>query len=362
MRNIIILLALIACAFAVRSQVLSVSGNQFYYPSTPVITPTVGAVINGYNVISSPSYTTSTAIELFTANSNTIIENKTFNSMSNPIKLWECGNITIRNCKFKNITGAAISIENGQTVTIYGCVFDSCSNGVKVSANASNAFNGGINSGITVLHNYFKNTMGGSVGYHAVQLTSCNGPGIKVNYNTFENIHLQSHVDDIVSCFNTYGSISDSIQVIGNWFRGGDYNTPNHTGGAVTIGDNGSSYIHVKNNVIINVVGGGIGLAGGHDITVENNTLYQSQALANPLNQTDGLIMYNFDAIPSSATCYSNTIQNNRVYYLDSNGNPRNYNSANKNCLDAAGTSTNVSDPTLTESILPVTINNLYHY
>lgn len=352
-----------SCVLAVKAQVFADNGHQWVFTGT-VQPDIIGAVINGYNTVTPPTYTTGTATELFTANSGTIIENKSFTGISNPIKLWECANITIRNCKFKNVSGTAISIENGQTVVIQNCVFDSCANGIKATANSGNAFNGGINSGVNIQNNYFKNTMGGSVGYHAIQLASCNGTGVKVNYNTFENIHLQSHVDDIVSCFNTYGTITDSIQVIGNWFRGGDYNTPNHTGGALTIGDNGSSYIHVKNNVIVNVIGGGIGLAGGHDITVENNTLYQSQALANPLNQTDGLIMYNFDASPSTATCYNNTIQKNRVYYLDSNGAIRNYNynAATKNCLDAAGTSTNVSDPTLTAAILPDIISNLNHY
>jgi len=349
------------------AQVLAINGHQLNFASNVPAPPaplSVGAVINGYSVVTSPSYTPSSTLVYYQGTTNLIIENKSFTGIGAGIQLWECSNITIRNCKFKNISGAAIHYENCNNVKVENCIFDSIGDGVIATSNHSNAYNGGTNSTLVVQHCYFKNTIGGWPGHHSVQMAGTSGGGIKINYNTFENIHLQSHVDDIISCFDTFGSMLDSVQIIGNWFRGGDHNIENHTGGAITIGDNGSSYIHVKNNILINVVGGGIGLAGGHDITVENNTLYQSQALANPANQTAGLIMFNFDAVPSIATCYNNTIQKNKVYYQTSTGATIDfeYSASNKNCTDAQGTLTNVSDPTLNASILPITISNLYHW
>lgn len=354
-------------SFIANAQVFGINGHQFDFASNipvPPTPPAVGAVINGYSVITPPTYTASGPLVYYQGTTDLIIENKSFTGLSSGIQLWECANIIIRNCKFKNISGTAIHYENCANITVENCVFDSIGDGVIATSNASNPYNGGTNSSLVVQHCYFKNTTGGWPGHHSVQMAGTSGGGTKINYNTFENIHLQSHVDDIISMFDTFGSMNDSVQIIGNWFRGGDHNLENHTGGAITVGDNGSSYIHVKNNILVNVVGGGIGLAGGHDITVENNTLYQSQALANPANQTAGLIMFNFDANPSISTCYNNTIQKNRVYYQTSAGNTINweYSATNKNCTDAQGTATNVADPTLNASILPEVISNLYHY
>jgi len=300
------------------------------------------------------SYTPSGALRYGNV-SNLVIQNLSFTGLTpEAINLWECSNITIKNCKFSKSMGKGIYIENGKNITIQDCVFDSVGDGVIVGSNASNPFNGGTCSGIKIQHNYFKNIIGGFPGHHAVQLASVNGGGgNQVNYNSFENIHNQSHVDDIVSVFKSFASVDDSIQIIGNWFRGGDYPAANHTGGAITVGDSGSSYILVKNNILVNVVGGGIGNAGGSNIVFESNTLFQDRATANPANQTAGLIMFNFDV--GTVDCSSNTIRNNRVYYSTTEGKLLNI-QVNSNCGPIAGLETNISDPTLNASILPANI------
>ncbi|ADQ80449.1 hypothetical protein Palpr_2314 [Paludibacter propionicigenes WB4] len=286
---------------------------------------------------------------------NKIISGLSFTKLNQDnIQLWECSNITIKNCKFSKSAYKAITAENAKNLLIEDCVFDSVADGVLVNSHNGNPFNGGTCSGVKVTHNYFKNIIGGWPGHHAVQFAGVNGGGgNQVNYNSFESIHLQSHVDDIVSLFKSYGSVNDSIQIIGNWFRGGDYNAENHTGGAITVGDNGGAYVLVKNNILVNVVGGGIGNAGGSNIVFENNILFQDRATANPANQTAGLIMYNFDE--GKIDCSSNTIRNNRVYYSTTNGNLLNI-QANSNCGPIAGLETNISDPTLSASILPQNI------
>jgi len=301
------------------------------------------------------SYTPSGAIT-WNGISNKEISGLSFTNIGRTnIELWECSNITIKNCKFSKSAFHAISAENVSNLTIEDCVFDSVADGVLANSNTSNSFNGGTSSGIKIRHNYFKNIMGGFPGHHAVQFGGVNGGGgNQINYNSFENIHNQSHVDDIVSLYKCYASVSDSIQIIGNWFRGGDYPTANHTGGAITVGDNGGSYVHVKSNILVNVVGGGIGNAGGNNMVFENNILYQSKELANPANHTDGLITKNFTA--GITDCSNNTIQNNRVYYLSSLGSLNNIMVEDSGCGTIIGLETNISDPTLNASILPTNI------
>jgi len=239
------------------------------------------------------SYTPSAAIR-YGHISNMVIQNLSFTGLTTEsINLWECSNITIQNCKYSKSAYKAISLENGQNITIQDCVFDSVADGVFVGANANNPFNNGTSSGIKVIHNYFKNIIGGFPGHHAVQLGGVHGGGgIQINYNSFEVIHLQSHQDDRISLFGCYGSVNDSIQIIGNWFRGGDYNTENITGGGITFGDNGGSYIHVKNNIFVNIVSGAIGNAGANHTVVENNIVYQSKETASSCSY--GYIMHNF--------------------------------------------------------------------
>lgn len=301
------------------------------------------------------SYTPSAAIKWNGISNQTISGLSFTNIEQTSIQLWECSNITIQNCKFSKSAYKAISAENAKNLTIQDCVFDSVADGIIACSNTGNPFNNGTSSGIKIFHNYFKNIIGGFPGHHAVQFGGINGgAGNQINFNSFENIHLQSHVDDIISLFASNGSVNDSIQIIGNWFRGGDFTTANHTGGAITVGDNGGSYVHIKNNILVNVVGGGIGNAGGNHIVVENNILFQDRATANPLNQTAGLIMFNFTA--GTTDCSSNTIQNNRVYYLTNAGTLLNM-QVNSNCGTTTGLDTNISDPTLNASILPQVIS-----
>jgi len=306
------------------------------------------------------SYTPSGAIT-WNGISNKEISGLSFTNIGRTnIELWECSNITIKNCKFSKSAFRAISAENSMNLTIQDCVFDSVADGILANSNTSNSFNGGTTSGIKVIHNYFKNIIGGWPNHHAIQFASVNGGnGNQINFNSFENIHLQSHVDDIISLYSTYGSVNDSIEIIGNWFRGGDWNDANHTGSGITFGDHGGSYIHVKNNILVNVVSGAIGNAGATNSVVENNIIYQSQALANPSNNADGYIMFNFTPNSDTTECRENIWKNNRGLYYTKDGHDATYRalsySGNK-CAPAIGTETNIVDPSLNESILPANI------
>ena len=277
------------------------------------------------------------------------------------IKLWECSNITIKNCKFSKFAFRAISAENAKNLTITDCVFDSIADGIFIGANTANPINNGTNSGIKVINNYFKNIIGGIPGHHAVQFTGVDGGGgNQINYNSFENIHLQSHQDDKINIFGCYGSVNDSIQIIGNWFRGGDYNTANLTQGGITFGDNGGSYIHIKNNIFVNTVTGCIGNAGANHTIVENNIVYQSKETAAPTAQA--FIMHNFTDNSDSTDCKENTWRNNRSYSLNSSGVEQSYNELYDyehnyvGCKMGLQLETNVIDKTLNASILPTKI------
>jgi len=299
------------------------------------------------------TYTPSSAI-VWGGVSNKVIDGLSFTGLDKiNITLCECSNITIQNCKFSKSAFRAISAENSKNLIIQDCVFDSVADGILINCNPSNPYNNGTSSGIKVVHNYFKNMIGGFPGHHAILFSRVNGGGgNQINYNSFEGILNQSKVDDVVNINSSYSSTNDSLQIIGNWFRGADYSEANHTGGGITFGDGGGSYVHVKNNIFVNQVG--IGNAGATNCVVENNTVYQSKALA--ASAACGYIQYNFSINGDSTTCHDNTWQNNRGYCVNSLGQEQSYIALQYipgNCTPAIGKSTNVVDPTLNASILP---------
>jgi len=293
------------------------------------------------------SYTPSGAITWNGINNKEISGLSFTNIGRTSIELWECSNITIKNCKFSKSAFKAISAENSKNLTIEDCVFDSI-DGIYAQGYGNNPFNGGTCSGIKIRHNYFKNTIGNNKKNHSVQFMGVNGGGgNQINNNSFEQIHGQSNVDDMVSLYASYGVLGDSIEVNNNWFRGGDYST----GSGIMTGDNGGSYAIVRGNIICNIVATGIGNAGGNNIKIENNICYQDVALAE--KSSSGIFITNFTS--TTTDCSSNTIRNNRVYYAQPNGSFLNYENG-ASCGSIAGWSTNITDPTLNASILPANI------
>ena len=282
--------------------------------------------------------------------SNQTISGLSFTNLDRTsIELWECSNITIKNCKFSNSAYKAITAENAKNLTIENCVFDSI-DGVYISGYEKNPFNGGTCSGVKFTHNYFKNTIGGVPGHHAIMFANVDGGnGNQINYNSFEQIRGQSNVDDIVSIFNSNGMQGDSIEVKGNWFRGGDRST----GSGIMTGDGekGGSYVVVRENILCNIVATGIGNAGGNNITFENNICYQDAKLAEKFSS--GIFIWNFNN--GASDCSSNTIRNNRIYYAQPDGSLFNLDNVENggNCGNVKDSDTNISDPTLSRSILP---------
>jgi len=358
MKKSLLIILFSICTLVANAQVFAVNGRQLSFAGTTNVQQ-VGALINGYYTVDTPTYTASP--QIINPAPNSVIENKSFIGLSTPaILMYECTNITIRHCKFSKSIQQSISAENAKGLIIENCVFDSVGNGISVGNNISNPFNGGVSSGVTIQHNYFKNIIGGFPGSHAI-MYGTNGGGNKINYNTFESIPHQSHCDDLVNINSSHSPSTDSLQIIGNWFRGGDWSTINQTGGAITFGDGGGSYDHIKNNIMINIVG--IGNAGATNCVVENNTIYQSQAKAGA--DCCAFVLYNFSSGGTEATCHDNSYLYNKAWTISKSGVDQSFlclQAISGNCQVAMGLSTNVEDTSLTETIIPTQLSNIYHY
>lgn len=247
------------------------------------------------------------------------------------IKLANCSNINIRNCKLGPSKGEGVFLSNCTNITVTNCTMDSVESGVVAD----------IGSGIKVTYNNVKNVLGPMPRGQMVQFGNVNGSGNCINYNNGENILGQSHPEDEISLYMCNGTAQDPIQVVGNWIRGGG---PSGSGGGIMTGDMGGSYILVQDNILINPGQYGITIASGHHITIKNNKIYSKKL---PFSNV-GLSAYRQYPIDT----YANTISGNEVNFTNKNGVLNNMWNAG-NAGDVLGWDTNKYNQNLTESVLP---------
>ncbi len=283
---------------------------------------------------------------VLTSKSNIVIEGLEFeNSKEHSITLLSCNNITIRNCKFKDLkTKESIFVDNSNNITVIDCSFENIYCGFR-------AFS--CNGNIVFEHNDMKNIIGNLYGgpplVQAVQFDKCNGAGSSISYNVIENIEGESSPDDNINLYKSNGTPESPIRVANNWIRGGG---PSRTGGGILLGDNGGSYQLAENNIVVNPGQYGIAIAGGHDLSIRDNNFYSKRrSVANI-----GIYANNWTE-KEFGKSYNIKIENNNVNWTHRDGY---YNTAwfsdNMINLIRESKKQNIRNPEITQSILPEVI------
>ena len=250
------------------------------------------------------------------------------------ISLNNCYNITIQNCKLGPSVEVAIYLYNCKNIIIKNCSMENIASGLLSDTG----------TGIQFIYNDVKNVLGPMPRGQMAQFDNGYGTGNKINYNICENIVGQNNQEDAVNLFKSNGTAADPIQVIGNWIRGGG---TSNSGGGLLAGDNGGSYQLFEDNICVTTGNEGIEVAGGHDIIVRKNKFYSPKTAISNV----GISVHNQYTDPS----YNITIENNEVNWTFFTGELNNYyNYGNSGTI--IGWSTNVYNPNLNESILPVKI------
>ena len=224
--------------------------------------------------------------------------------ISNPngvaIMVNSCENLIIENSFLHDSSGNGIQIYGSTNVTIRNNRMESISTGVYALQS----------TGIKVINNDIKNVEGPFPRGQFVQFNGCSGANNKINNNAFQNIEGQSYGEDAVNLFDCHGTAGSPIEIKGNWIKNF---TPSLTGGGIMTGDRGGSYIRVAENILVDngPFGYGIGIASGHDIIIENNTLVGR----NKLYQYVPIFMNNIYV--ENQPCFANTIRNNRMSWIE---------------------------------------------
>lgn len=224
------------------------------------------------------------------------------------IVLWDCNNIIIKNCKFGPTTKMrAIYLYGCTDITIVDCTFENVQTGLLASLCKGN---------IKFEHNDVKNILGelkGGTKYaNMVQFNDCSGAGNSISYNVCENLEGQSSVEDIINMFKSNGTPESPIRITNNWLRGGG---PSPSGGGILLGDHGGSHQIAENNILVNPGQYGMGIAGGHNMTLRNNKIYsKKQSFTNV-----GIVVNNWTP-DKTGESYNITIDNNQVNWTHKDG------------------------------------------
>src|SRR5258708_722610 len=203
---------------------------------------------------------------------------------------------------------------------------------------------------IKVNKNHILNVNGVDASFfgHAIQFDHVSGAGNRINYNKIENIAgVAIHPHDQISVYQSSGLLGDSIQVIGNWIRGGQqYAWPTSGSGAagIVLGDVGGSYEVARGNLLVNA------LAIAADCTASNLKVDHNRVYAAlQSNNSVGLLFWG-----SGST--NNYDGNNQLNFTSANGTIINWYIFSATPIPVAwttNTSQNTADPAANTSMIP---------
>lgn len=286
------------------------------------------------------SYVSSSRME-YSAKTNMVIEGKSFNNTTgHSITLWNCSDVTIRNCKFTaSPKYLGIYLFGCKNITITNCTFENLA-----SAMLASTCTGNIKFEYNDVKNILGTSQGGDIAGSMVQFIRVTGAGNSVSYNACENIPGESAPEDLINMNDgSAGTPESPIMITNNWIRGGG---PSPSGGGINLGDVNGSYQTAENNVLVDPGQYGIAISGGHHNVLRNNKVYAKQQSFTNV----GIVGCNW--YEDIAASHDNVITNNEINYKNSSGQLNNWWIA-ANVGIIAGQGTNIYNASLNAAILP---------
>ena len=234
-------------------------------------------------------------------------------------------NVSIKGIEIKNYVDNGIFFDSGHNIRLRRLK-------ITDSGSGNGELNGAIRlndvESVNISHNFLTRVSSGilptscegpvviewntgiNIGRNFIQLDKCEGEGIRVRYNTMERIGelLRPGANDVVdwiSIFRSHGTESDPIQVSYNRARGHGFSD---TGSFIMLGDEGGSYQIAEENIGVTPGQVGIGIAGGHHITVNRNILFSEEW------EDSNVALYSAN-FSRPRPCSNHIISNNRSYW-----------------------------------------------
>jgi hypothetical protein len=244
-------------------------------------------------------------------------------------------NVTIRNSEIGpcGVPGDAntqgVLIEHASNVRIERNVIHDVSTGVYAASSRHP---------IIMDRNYVYNVRGPVPRGQMIQMNGVTGgsAGSKVTCNVSDAMpgwrygvrhgNTDDGVEDHINMFKSPGLEHDRTEIAYNRLRGGHKHSK--SGSGINLGDLGGGNAYVHHNIVVNVANVGIGISGGHNVSIENNRIYQDRDQGLYVNL--GLMVW---AQAGAACPGGHTVRNNRVWTLNTRGEHASYWNAG-NCGD----------------------------
>ena len=282
------------------------------------------------------TYTVASPITYYSKN-NITISGLSISGGANCIALYNCNNVHITNCSLANASGYGIMLNNCTNVVVDYNFVTNVQSGVHVYQGST----------IKVNNNQFLNMLGPYPAGNFVQFVGVSGGGNQINGNKCEDISGVGHPQDGISVYKSNGMPGDSIQVMGNWIRGGQVQNDSGGGAGIVLGDVGGSYQVARWNKLVNPGFVGAQVQGGSHIKMDHNIVYSSST---PYSNC-GISCANY----SGTTSTDINISYNWVRYYQTSG--AEWDTwIDKSSATPAGWNTNYLKAGIDASILPTTI------
>jgi len=244
------------------------------------------------------------------------------------IEIEDSRDLTLRNITVTDTGDSSIVIRNSTGIRIEESVLARGASGVY-------ALN---SSGIDVSCTTLVNPQGPMPRGQFIQLDKVTG-GNTLQCNMGINEFGAGTPEDAINLFESRGSSTDPILVQYNLLVGGG---PSPSGGGILLGDNGGDHQVARSNTLIRPGQYGIGVAGGTNMSVLDNTVVSpAQSFTNV-----GIYVWN----QYDVACNTITLAGHRVDWLNSDGQPNPYWDAG-NCGPVATPIPNYFSVNLSEAV-----------
>jgi hypothetical protein len=276
-------------------------GTTLKTVSPMVISGKKNMIIRGVR-ISNPS---GTCILINNGSRNILIENSEIGPCRiNGIDIRGSMTVKVQNSYIHDIKNVAVATSNVTGHHVYNNRIERYKKGVLSVASRQ----------IVVRHNKFLNgnPWKFSTAGQTVQFNAVTGAGNRVNCNVVENRPGESYVEDVINMYKSFGVSEDPIQIMSNKIKGGG---PSTSGTGINPADFGSSYVLVKDNILVDPGTIGTGIWGGHHLQIINNLIYARQQ---PFTWS-GMTIWNQKQTPGMQ-CYAHTVRGNSVNWSDKYG------------------------------------------
>ena len=214
---------------------------------------------------------TSASAPLLVREDDTVIEGKVFTGAGRVLEIRGARNVTVRNCQFDNCDTAVYALDS----------FD-----------------------IFIEDNLFVNAGRNFVQFDKVQ-------GGRISRNVGSSRLGDSTAEDMISVYQSKGTEENPILVEDNYLANGG---PSGSGSGIMVGDAGGAWITVRRNRLEKPGQVGIGVPGGTNIRIEDNTVISPQ-----LDWSNvGIYVWN----QSNKPCEDITVVDNEVDWVNAGGIP----------------------------------------